>query len=48
MMKVKEHNFTGVYEQLEYLQGAISSSILLEQFPVLGTDKESKVCNKKY
>ena len=40
MMKFEEHDFAGVHEQLEMIPGATMSSILQEQFPVLGTIKE--------
>ena len=46
MMKFEEHDFAGVHEQLEQLPGATMSSILQEQFPVLGTEKEPKVSSK--
>ena len=42
MMKFEENDFPGVREQLELIPGATISSILQEQFPVLGAVKEDK------
>lgn len=41
-MRFEENDFPGVREQLELIPGATISSILQEQFPVLGTVKEEK------
>ena len=41
-MKFEENDFPGVREQLELIPGATISSILQEQFPVLGAIKEEK------
>ena len=41
-MKFEENDFPGVREQLELIPGATISTILQEQFPVLGTVKEER------
>ena len=42
MMKFEEHDFAGVHEQLELIPGATMSSIMQEQFPVLGAIKDDR------
>lgn len=47
MMKFEEHDFAGVHEQLEMIPGATMTSMLQEQFPVLGTVKGDKENNPR-